>query len=598
MQVNSINDETGQDTRPAPRGYRSVIVIFCVLFAILLLTLVPPLINVSRFQRRIEGNISNSVGRPVHFKNVTLTLFPVPGFTLEEFVVDEDAAFGSEPILRADEVKVNLRLNSIWRRHVEFSKISLTEPHVNLVRAANGKWNIESLLLQASQIQAAPTAQPFAGYAPRFPYIEATGARVNLKLDRQKTPFSFTDADFALWLPEAHQWHLRLEAHPTRTDTVPGDTGILKMEGTLGGAEARTSGAAAALGQIPINFQGAWQNAQLGGLSRLLFGDDAGLRGDISLTFGMLGTIEHNSIATNIKVKNARRADFVPLRPLSLEAACHAIAGDTFHSFTSIECDWPPPDSSDASTLIVAANLPDVSSLQSGSVQVTLPALPAATFFDWLSVATPHPPIGLTGPGTLSGSLIWGSDLQFSPFISQPQSTWTGDLEFSGGLLQLDPAGQRSIPLGDIVLRSTPPSVAPKLHVHVAPAPTVVGINSFDLLPISLPLGGKQPAILEGHLDTAGYTLHLTGVVLCADLLAVGNAVPQLGDGLRQILEKIAPAAPDPNGKPDTDGSEGNRSLTTLPIRLDLTATRAWGDAQVWRETTPVPTHPRREFRR
>ncbi len=592
MQVNSINDETDHDTRPAPRGYRGAIVIFCVLFAILLLTLVPPLINVSRFQRRIEGNISNSVGRPVHFKNVTLTLFPVPGFTLEDFVVDEDAVFGSEPILRADEVKVNLRLSTIWRRHVEFSKISLTEPHVNLVRAANGKWNIESLLLQASQIQAAPTAQPFAGYAPRFPYIEATGARVNLKLDQQKTPFSFTDADFALWLPEAHQWHLRLEAHPTRTDTVPGDTGILKMEGTLGGAETRAGDNAAVLGQIPISLQGAWQDAQLGGLSRLLFGDDAGLRGDISLTFAMLGTIEHNSITTNITIKNARRADFVPLRPLSLEAACHATAGDTFHSFTSIECDWPPPDSSDASTLIIAANLPDVSTLQSRTVQVTRPAPPAAPGFDWLSVATPHPPVGLTGPGTLSGSLIWGSS------IGQPLSTWTGDLEFSGGLLQLDPAGQRSVPLGDIVLRSTPPPVAPRPKTHVAPAPTAVAIDSFDLLPISLPLGGKQPAILEGHLDHTGYTLHLAGIVLCADLLAVGKAVPQLGDGLQQILEKVAPAAPDPDSKPDNAGGESSHSLTTLPIHLDLTATRLWGAQQVWHETTPVAPRPRHGLRR
>ena len=602
MRATNTNDEADLDTHAESRIRHRLAALLTVLLVIFLLAFIPPLINVSRFQRRIARNISNAVGRPVHFDRVSLSLLPLPGFTLENFVVDEDPAFGFEPILRADQVHVTLRLNSLWGRRVEFSKISLTEPtSVNLVRSADGKWNIESLLLQASHIDAAPTAQRFAGPAARFPYIEATGARVNVKIDQEKTPFSLSEADFALWLPEPHQWHLRLEARPIRTDSSPGDTGILRVEGTLGGRDAPTGDVVASLAQIPIDLRGTWQNAQLGGLSGLLLGSDAGLRGDFSLTFGILGTIGHNAIATNITLNNARRADFVPPRTLSLVATCRAIAGNTFHSFSTIECHWPPADSSDPSTLILAADLPDVRQPQNSSLQLTLPALPAATFFDWLSVATPHPPTGLTGPGTLAGSLNWGSSSQPTS-LKLPQPTWAGELEFSGGSLELDPISHRSIPLGDVLLRSSPPPAVPAQRPRSARAGHTatqdMPADSFDLLPMTLPLGGKQPATLEGHLDDTGYSLHLTGTIVCANLLEVGNAVPQLGEGLAEFLGQIVDSMPAPEAGQEVSGSGRTRILTSVPIRVDLTATRAWGGPQIWRETTQTPAQLRRPRRR
>ena len=603
MRATHPTDETDLENRAESRIRHRLAGLLTVLLVIFLLAFIPPLINVSRFQRRIARNISNAIGRPVHFDRVSLSLLPLPGFTLDNFVVDEDPVFGFEPTLRADQVHVTLRISSLWGRRVEFSKISLTEPtSVNLVRAANGKWNIETLLLQASHIQAAPTAQRFAGPAARFPYIEATGARVNLKLDQEKTPFSLTDADFALWLPRSHQWHLRLVAHPIRTDTSPGDTGTVRVEATLGGTETQVGDLTASLAQIPIDLHGTWQDAQLGGLSRLVLGRDAGLRGDFSLTFAVLGSIGRNAIATGFSLNNARRADFVPPHTLSLNAACHALAGNTFHSFSNIECYWPPADSSDPSTLIVAAEVPDIHHPESSSVHLTFPAVPAATFVDWLGATTPHPPTGLTGPGTLAGSLNWGSsDLQPSnsaTFLRPPQPTWTGELEFSGGFLELEPVTHRSVPLGDVVLHSARPSAGSNSHSHSTRRSRVVtqstvATDSFDLLPVSLPLGGKQPAILEGHLDATGYSLHLTGTIIGVNLLEVGNAVPQLGDGLPELIEQIADSTPDPDSGQGISRSGPTHILSSVPIHVDLTATRAWGGPQIWRQTAPSSVHVR-----
>jgi AsmA protein len=595
MHPTRTDDKTDQSAQPrSPRRTR-LIVLLILFLAFLLIAFLPPLVNVSRFRQRIATNISNALGRPVHFDQVSLTLLPLPGFTLKTFVIDEDPAFGYEPILRADEVEVTLRISSLWHPHVEFSRIAFSDPSVNLVHDANGKWNIESLLLQASHLQAAPTGQRFAGPARRFPYIEATGARLNLKFDQEKMPVSFTDADFALWLPEPHQWHLRLEAHPMRTDTSPGDTGSIRVEGTLGATGLN----AASLEQIPIDLHGDWRDAQLGGLSRLFLGRDPDLRGDFSLSFTLLGTVGHNTINTDIKLSKARRAEFVPAHMLSLEAACSAVAGDTFHSFTSIECHWPPAASSDPNILIATGNLPDVRQFDSASASLTVPALPADTFFDWLSVATPHPPAVLEGAGTLAATLAWHPKGDASGSSTSHEPTLTGEVEFSGASLNTDPANNRSLPLGDVVLRSTAAPAVPSPHARLSRAAlaamrTSSGASSFDLQPVSLALGGKQPAILDGHFDANGYTLHLAGNVIFADLLELGNAVPQFGDGLEPALDQIANIPVTPAANAAAPNPPDEPVLPKAPAHVDLSATRTWGGPQVWRQTAPAtPSRPK-----
>jgi AsmA protein len=546
-----------QIAKPSHRHRTELLLIALFVLLVLVAVFLPPYLNVNRFQRRIATNIGASLGRPVHLDRVSLTLLPLPGFTLEKFVVDEDPAFGYEPILRADEVRATVRISSLWSRRVEFSRISLTDPSVNLVRNPDGRWNLESILGRASRIDAAPTAQLRAGPTPRFPYIEATGARVNFKLGQEKTPFSFTDADFSLWLPQPRQWRLRLEAHPSRTDTAPADTGTLRLEATLGNGAIPV----ADLTQLPIDLHGDWRDAQLGGVSRLILGRDAGLRGDLALTFSATGTLDKTNLATGIKLTHGRRADFIPPHLLSLEASCQAVAQTAFHALASIECHWPPAGSSDLSTLILAASVPDTRHPSSASAELTLPALPAATLLDWLSVATPNPPTGLLPTGTLAGTLTWNPT---TPHAS-------GEFELSGSSLQLP--NQPSTPIDDVLLRSTDGA----------------STASFELLPITLSLGNRQSVTVDGHFDATGTTLHLTGTATPARLLALGDAIPQLGEGLRALLAPTPPET-DP-GPPNPPAPE----TPATPTHFDLTATRPWLSGrfgpQTWRQTTP-PTKP------
>lgn len=577
MHPTDLPPETGSaqfeddDELPDLTRLRSRLVwILSGILVIVVLVFIPPLISVSRFQRRITANLSAALGRPVHLDHVSLTLFPLPGFTLDNFVVDEDPAFGYEPILRANEVRATVRISSLWSHHVEFSRISLSDPtSLNLVRLPDGRWNFEAVLLKASRIEAAPTAQAFAGPTPRFPYIEATGARINLKLGAEKTPFALTDSEFALWLPGPRQWRFRLDAHPSRTDVQGSDSGLWRIQGTLGDSATR----AEVLGEVPIDVHGSWENAPLSGVGRLMLGRDPGLRGDITLELHAVGSIAHSAITAALELSRLRRADFVPPQLAQFQADCQALADNQFHSFTQIECHSPEP-----AVVIVTGAVPDVGRPDTAFAQATLPALPGSVLSGWLESVMSNPP-ALSGPGLLSGTVAWHAPGE--PPIS-------GKLELSGESVELKTAsGPKLLPLGNLVLQSEPTTPNSTVSKKGGPksVPSVPS-TGFDLVPVELTLAGRQQVTVQGHFDRSGYALHLSGSAALDHVFALAAALPQLGDGLRACVEPPALRSNSATGgheeKVSTQEDAPGTAPTTAPAHLDLTATRSWGKPQTW----------------
>ena len=531
-------------TQPHRRNLlRRMLPFALVPLTLVLIAIILPLINVNRYQRRIVASLSESLGRPIHLDRISLTVLPLPGFTIENLVVGEDPAFGSEPFVRASAVRATLRISSLWRRRVEFTRISLTDPSINLVKTSHGKWNLESILVQAARIEAAPTAQARASAAPRFPYIEATGARLNLKLgdgsSQEKTPFSLTEADFALWLNSPQEWRLRLDGRPVRTDLAVSDTGTIRMEGTLGRA--------AALNDVPVDIKAEWRSVPLGEASRIVFGSDADLRGSITLSTAILGTVGRSAVQTTVHIADLRRADFIPLHPLSFDVECQAGQTGAFRSFTDLRCTWPP-SSTIPSLVALTGSVPDTSHLSASAFQLGSPGLPAATLLSWLNVAVPHVSPEITSTGSLTGSLSHQPATDISPGF------WTGQLTLLDGSMSLPTLAAEPIFRGNLILHAVPPAPGDQW-------------GHFLLLPVPLLLGDHDFATLDGRFDRTGYSLHLTGTALPAKLLTMGDALPSIGDGLADILP-----------------------TSNAPLRFDLVSSRSWTGAQVWHSTS----HPRR----
>lgn len=536
MRENSISekvDDPSVHTRSS-NVRRRVIMAFLVLLALIVLVVVAPLINLNRYQRRIAANISHSLGRPVHLEDVSLNILPIPGFTLKNFVVDESPEFGYEPVLKAGTVQVTLRASSLWRGHVEFSAISLTDPSVNIVRNAQGRFNIESILLQASHIDAAPTTQKAVGGLPRFPYIQATGGRINLKLGDEKTPFSLTEAAFALWLPNPQEWNVRLNARPMRTDTNVADTGVFRLDGSLHRAEHLTD--------LPIDLSGQWNNLPLGEASKLLTGRDVGWRGSVALKFRVLGTLGSSNIQTQIHVGSVRREDFVPPVPLDIDATCKAVGNDFLHSLGAIDCQAPVGNG----TATFAGTLPQTTQPQQLFGRFALNNVDAEYLADLSRILSNRIDSQLRVAGKVSGGINLGSSPADQPASSAPQRLTSARLTFA---LPQEPIAIAT----DVVFDKDIAALSPKRRGKATMPSDAFRVT---LLPTQLDLGGAAPALLEGHFDATGYVLHLHGNVLPQRLAEFAKALPQFGDGWQEWIEANQDA--------------------TIPTHIDLTTQHTW----------------------
>jgi hypothetical protein len=537
--------------RPSRRRWIWTLV---VLVLLLLLVLTPPLVNVNRLRRSIVTSMSASLGRPVHLDRVSLNVLPVPGFTLENLVVSEDPAFGYEPTIRANVVEITLRPSSLWRRQVEISTIRFVEPSLNLVRNAQGQWNIESLLMHAASTGTAPTHQHDDGPAPRFPYIEARNARVNLKLGQEKQPFSLTDADFAVWLPNSQQWNIRLQAHPERTDSNVTDTGTVRLEGSLARA-VRTEDAR-------VQMQASWHDAQLGEASRLLTGNDAGWRGTLNIDTAINGTLSRADFTTGIHFNDVRRADFLPAQLLDLSVSCAATADTLKGQLAQLHCTLPIGDATPVEFSSAALDLERPGDAASA---LRVNGLPLPTVLDWARLFSQRIPPDLNPQGSVDGKLNWSG----KPSSPQAHAVgWSGGL--TATLAQAAPAHESHGPA------PTPTPLLFTFTVPNAPNPEL----TLQLQPVVLHLAsaGETPAQLtvQGQASRGAYTLHLTGSATPAQVVDLSNILAPFSDGVSQAMPHIS-----------------------APTSIDLTCSRTWPALQTCTETlAPAKRKARARHRR
>ena len=554
-----------EDSPKRPRRRGRIIAVLVTLLVLLALVLTPPMLNLTRYQKRIVSTMSASLGRTVHLNSATLHLLPRPGLTLENLVVSEDPAFGTEPTIRAMKVVATLRVSSLWRRQVEFSKIQFvvdpngSAPSLNLVRNAQGHWNLESLLMHASRIDAAPTSQATAGPAPRFPYIEATGARVNVKLGAEKMPFSLTDTDFAMWLPSSQQWSVRLEGKPARTDNNISDPGVVRLEGSFNKAPT--------LAEVPAEIHASWRDAPLGEASLLLTGKDAGWRGTLHMDVALTGLLGQGQLHTHVMLDGLRRADFVPDKALDLSVGCDGQLDVTTALIHNPECnmDTPPVGSeSSGRGLSVVADTLDLTSGKAIGLRLGSPGVPTAWLLNWARLFSQRMPADGKVPGDVSGTMAVTPAGTGTP-AGWPGGIWTGKIEANVSLAI--PAAPAKTEARDALL----------LTINSDADGAVLEPSNL------LPPGKAPPLTLSGTANATGYTLTLAGSATAEQLAALEADAPPLADGLNEILPQLK----------DTDETKSSK-----PISVNVSCTRAWGGPQACVQTAPAVTAPKTKAKR
>jgi AsmA family/AsmA-like C-terminal region len=451
----------------------------------------PPLININRYQHRISDSISRSIGRQVHISSVRLRLLPVPGFEFSNFSIQEDPEFGAEPILHSDSVVAYPRLFSLWRGKLEVSRIHFDDASLNLVRKPNGLWNFASVLVQAAHLPNAPTGQRYAGNAPRFPYIEAENTRVNFKEGNEKKPLSFLNSDLSISLNPDNEWELHFRAQPVRTDLDLdlSDTGVLRIDGTLRRA--------AMLDQMPLRLNVQWSGVPLGQLSRLTLGTDIGWRGGLEVQAAVGGTAELAQINTKLTVAGLHRSEYTAARPLDVESSCRASFRKKSRSLEDISCTSPIGDGG----LHLTGSIEEVQTLPQAQLTLAINRVPAAAVLTGLQQVRSGLGAGVQAGGALDGQFHFASQMDRPPSIS-------GEMALDS-LSLTPPDASKPILLGPVKLRCESPA-----------AGTTAGPPALLLQPVRLAMGAQVPVTVDGRFTSAGFDLHLSGGTSLARLQA------------------------------------------------------------------------------
>ncbi|HVZ84367.1 MAG TPA: AsmA family protein [Terracidiphilus sp.] len=485
-----------------------------VLAALLLAFLViPPMISIGRYKNRIASIVSASLGRPVHLSSVELRLLPLPGFVLTDLTVDEDPAYGSEPVLHASTVTTAIRLSSLWRGRIEISRISVDEASLNLVRTTDGRWNLDPLFRTA----AAHTHNADAAHraAVPLPYLEATNSRVNIKNGLEKLPFSLVNADVSFWEENPGDWRLRLRGQPARTDVslALADTGIVRLEARLKSAPE--------LREMPLHVEMEWREAQLGQLSRLILGSDPGWRGDLTGEMQLDGTAAAAQIKARLSATGVHRAEFAPADALDFDANCTLVYHYSARSIENLACDSPLGEGH----LRVTGDMP-----ASGphKLAVNVQRVPLSAGLDMLRTLRSGVPDDLEARGTISGQLAYNPD-EAQP-VPTPSAVRRGKKAPKANDALPNPL-QGNLTIDGFQLEggglTQPIQLA---RVTFTPAPAEANQPPALNATASIPLGGASPLALTLQLARSGYQINAHGTAALpklrelAHVAGLGNA--------------------------------------------------------------------------
>ncbi len=236
-------------------------------------------LRTSAARRYLTAHLVASFGRPVDVARFDFSLLDGARLEAHSVTVAEDPHFGNEYFLRAETLTAGLRWFPLLSGRFEFGSLSLLRPSLNLVRDADGHWNIERWLPPAPSGASRPGfVGPLAASggvpAARFNRIQVDSGRINFKQRDDKSPFALLDVSGSVEQDNAGRWQLDLDARPMRSSVELQDIGTLHLRGNIAGTSARFQ---------PADLNLTWREASIADALRLARQVDYGMRGELSV---------------------------------------------------------------------------------------------------------------------------------------------------------------------------------------------------------------------------------------------------------------------------------------------------------------------------
>ncbi len=390
-------------------------------------------------------------------------------------------------------------------------------------RSNNGRWNLASLVERNAQIPAAPTGKPASERRPAFPYLEATGARINFKLGQTKKSYALMDADVALWQDSENSWAARIKAEPVRTDFNLTDTGLVQINATWQRASSLQS--------TPLRIAAQWKNGQLGQITTLLTGKDRGWRGGITFTANLSGTPEALRIESQTAIEGFRRYDIAGSENVRLATVCSGQYNTVTSTLAGLLCESPVSGGTVRlrGNLNIVAPAPaydltthDLTTYDLTTYDLTLEAdkVPLASLVRLLRQAKKQIPADLTATGSLNAE--FRATRGFPADRRHAFTTrWTGN--GSATNVRLSPNAADEVALGTVPLTLTDSLGAKIRRPRTQDKEQEPAEPHLRIGPVALTMNTSAPMNAGGWISAAGYRFFLRGDMELKDLFRLEN---------------------------------------------------------------------------
>jgi AsmA protein len=288
--------EANTNQRTTRSRVLKLFIVFCVV-AFLALSVIAPFVNAARFSTSVQLALEESLGRKVSFEKVYYRLLPVPGFSLENVIIADNARYGLEPFAAMTGLEARLRIDKLLVGQIRFASLRLVDPSLNLVKRDDGAWNV----LEFVQRMSAPRRMPLNF----VPAIQVTNGRLDFKLGTRKTTFYITDADMAIYPERSGRVVMNFSGSPARTDRA--GNGFGSMRGTLNWLVNPATGQGNQL-EADVTLL----PSDLSELTTLIEGQDMGVHGTISSRAQIAGPLAALRVTGDLRLRDVHRWDLLP----------------------------------------------------------------------------------------------------------------------------------------------------------------------------------------------------------------------------------------------------------------------------------------------
>jgi len=118
--------------------------------------------NPNSYKATIQTKLEEQLNRKVQLGDMSLGLFP-PRFRVANLSIAEDPAFNSShAFIQTGELSISVQLLPLLRKSVQVDSLTLMQPHVELIKNAQGVWNFASLGQKTSSPSSSSEQQGFS----------------------------------------------------------------------------------------------------------------------------------------------------------------------------------------------------------------------------------------------------------------------------------------------------------------------------------------------------------------------------------------------------------------------------------------------------